>query len=268
MNAPNHYDVIVTGVGSMGAAACWYLAKRDYKVLGLEQFDIPHEQGSHAGQSRIIRKAYFEIFEHCTVVDDFEVFDGLPTGGLAHVFGRIGELDFESHPLSNHGFLGLRNACDAFFDGFYFSFLCFHSVFVFVESQNNGVGNRLLTRYAAQKRAFSTVIQEACFNQNAGHRRFTKYQKACLLDAERLASCVLVETFFNIFGKQNALVEVSVLEQTENNIRFVGVRVEAVVLLLVVVFEENCPVFTPRDLEVFLLLVHTQDVSFSPKRAA
>ena len=56
----NHYDVIVIGVGSMGAAACWYLARRNHKVLGLEQFDIPHEQGSHAGQSRIIRKAYFE----------------------------------------------------------------------------------------------------------------------------------------------------------------------------------------------------------------
>ena len=53
MNAADHYDVIVTGVGSMGAAACWYLAKRNCKVLGLEQFDIPHEQGSHAGQSRI-----------------------------------------------------------------------------------------------------------------------------------------------------------------------------------------------------------------------
>ena len=56
----NNYDVIVIGVGSMGAAACWYLAKGGYKILGLEQFDIPHEQGSHAGQSRIIRKAYFE----------------------------------------------------------------------------------------------------------------------------------------------------------------------------------------------------------------
>lgn len=54
------YDVIVLGVGSMGSATCYYLAKRGYKVLGLEQFDIPHELGSHAGQSRIIRKAYFE----------------------------------------------------------------------------------------------------------------------------------------------------------------------------------------------------------------
>jgi sarcosine oxidase len=55
-----HYDVIVIGVGSMGAATCYYLAKKGKRVLGLEQFEIPHENGSHAGQSRIIRKAYFE----------------------------------------------------------------------------------------------------------------------------------------------------------------------------------------------------------------
>jgi sarcosine oxidase len=55
-----NYDVIVIGVGSMGSSACYWLAKRGYNVLGLEQFEIPHEQGSHAGQSRIIRKAYFE----------------------------------------------------------------------------------------------------------------------------------------------------------------------------------------------------------------
>lgn len=44
----------------MGSSACYFLAKRGYKVLGLEQFDIPHENGSHTGQSRIIRRAYFE----------------------------------------------------------------------------------------------------------------------------------------------------------------------------------------------------------------
>src|SRR5688572_21399768 len=55
------YDVIVIGAGSMGSATCYYLAASGYNVLGLEQFDsIPHDQGSHSGQSRIIRKAYFE----------------------------------------------------------------------------------------------------------------------------------------------------------------------------------------------------------------
>ena len=44
----------------MGAPACYYLARRGYKVLGIEQFTISHELGSHGGQSRIIRKAYFE----------------------------------------------------------------------------------------------------------------------------------------------------------------------------------------------------------------
>jgi sarcosine oxidase len=44
----------------MGSSACYFLAKRGYKVLGLEQFSVSHEFGSHAGQSRIIRKAYFE----------------------------------------------------------------------------------------------------------------------------------------------------------------------------------------------------------------
>jgi sarcosine oxidase len=54
------YDVIVIGMGSMGSAACFQLARAGVKVLGLEQFEIPHTYGSHHGQSRIIRKAYFE----------------------------------------------------------------------------------------------------------------------------------------------------------------------------------------------------------------
>ena len=54
------FDVIVLGVGSMGSSTCYFLANRGHRVLGLEQFDIPHELGSHLGQSRIIRKAYAE----------------------------------------------------------------------------------------------------------------------------------------------------------------------------------------------------------------
>jgi sarcosine oxidase len=60
MNSQNNFDVIVLGVGSMGSSTCYHLAAQGVKVLGLEQFDIPHELGSHGGQSRLIRKAYFE----------------------------------------------------------------------------------------------------------------------------------------------------------------------------------------------------------------
>ncbi len=56
----NHFDVIVLGVGGMGSAACYALAERGAKVLGLEQFDIPHALGSSHGETRIIRLAYAE----------------------------------------------------------------------------------------------------------------------------------------------------------------------------------------------------------------
>lgn len=59
MNNPL-YDCIVIGVGSMGASACYHLASRGQKVLGIEQFSILHTNGAHSGQTRIIRKAYFE----------------------------------------------------------------------------------------------------------------------------------------------------------------------------------------------------------------
>ena len=54
------FDVIVVGIGAMGSAAAFQLARRGVRVLGLEQFDIPHALGSSHGQSRMIRMAYFE----------------------------------------------------------------------------------------------------------------------------------------------------------------------------------------------------------------
>lgn len=53
-------DAIVIGVGGMGSATLYHLARRGWNVLGLEQFDIPHELGSSHGVSRIIRLAYAE----------------------------------------------------------------------------------------------------------------------------------------------------------------------------------------------------------------
>jgi sarcosine oxidase len=54
------YDVIVIGVGGMGSATCYQLAKRGQRVLGLERFDIPHSMGSSHGDTRMLRLAYFE----------------------------------------------------------------------------------------------------------------------------------------------------------------------------------------------------------------
>lgn len=54
------FNTIVIGVGGMGSATCYHLAKRGKRVLGLEQFDVPHSRGSSHGYTRIIRLAYYE----------------------------------------------------------------------------------------------------------------------------------------------------------------------------------------------------------------
>jgi sarcosine oxidase len=54
------YEVIVLGVGGMGSATVYELARRGCKVLGLEQFNLGHDLGSSHGVNRIIRLAYAE----------------------------------------------------------------------------------------------------------------------------------------------------------------------------------------------------------------
>jgi sarcosine oxidase len=56
----NHFDAIVIGVGAMGSATLYHLARRGQKVLALERYNIPHQMGSSHGITRIIRLAYYE----------------------------------------------------------------------------------------------------------------------------------------------------------------------------------------------------------------
>lgn len=56
----SRFDVIVVGLGGMGSAAAAHAASRGKRVLGIEQFQPAHSQGSSHGRSRVIRLAYFE----------------------------------------------------------------------------------------------------------------------------------------------------------------------------------------------------------------
>ncbi len=58
MNAS--YDAIVIGLGGFGSSTLSHLAKRGLNVLGIDRFGIAHDRGSSHGETRIIRKAYFE----------------------------------------------------------------------------------------------------------------------------------------------------------------------------------------------------------------
>jgi sarcosine oxidase len=54
------FDVIVAGLGAMGSAAAYHLARRGQRVLGLDAHAVGHTLGSSHGETRIIRQAYFE----------------------------------------------------------------------------------------------------------------------------------------------------------------------------------------------------------------
>lgn len=58
------YDVIVVGAGSVGMAAGYFLAKRGIRVLMVDAHNPPHADGSHHGETRIIRHAYGEGREY------------------------------------------------------------------------------------------------------------------------------------------------------------------------------------------------------------
>jgi sarcosine oxidase len=54
------FDCIVIGFGGVGSAALREAAKRGWSVLGIDRFGPAHDRGSSHGQTRIIRRAYFE----------------------------------------------------------------------------------------------------------------------------------------------------------------------------------------------------------------
>jgi sarcosine oxidase len=52
------YDAVVVGLGALGSAAAWVLARSGARVLGLEQFELGHHRGASHDHARIIRRSY------------------------------------------------------------------------------------------------------------------------------------------------------------------------------------------------------------------
>lgn len=102
-DSSTHYDVIVVGLGALGAATLYQLSQRGARVLGIDQFDPPHDQGSSHGDSRITRLAVGEGDEYVPFVQrshaiwrELEARTGKPlmttTGGLILApRGRVAE---------------------------------------------------------------------------------------------------------------------------------------------------------------------------------
>src|SRR2546425_5569586 len=78
-------DIIVLGLGAMGSAAAYHLARRGVRVLGIEQYTPAHAQGSSHGRSRIIREAYFEHPDYVPLIQrSYELWRGVGQEGREH----------------------------------------------------------------------------------------------------------------------------------------------------------------------------------------
>ena len=64
---PRSADVIVIGLGAVGSAALYQLARRGVAAVGIDRFAPPHEHGSSHGESRITRQAIGEGEEYVPV---------------------------------------------------------------------------------------------------------------------------------------------------------------------------------------------------------
>jgi sarcosine oxidase len=58
--AEDEADVIVLGLGGIGSAAAYWLARAGARVIGLERFALGHERGASQDHSRIIRLSYHD----------------------------------------------------------------------------------------------------------------------------------------------------------------------------------------------------------------
>jgi len=60
MTGPDRPELLVVGLGGIGAAVAHRAARNGLRVVGVEQFQPLHDRGSSHGHSRIFRIAYFE----------------------------------------------------------------------------------------------------------------------------------------------------------------------------------------------------------------
>ena len=95
----------------MGSSTVYDLAvKRDQKVLGLEQFDIPHAEGSSHGVNRVIRLAYYEHPSYVPLLRRaYELWEEIEAITGEQLLYRIGSID--AAPAGHEVFEGSLESC-------------------------------------------------------------------------------------------------------------------------------------------------------------
>lgn len=110
--AGNTYDCIVIGIGGIGSAALYQLARRGANVLGIDQYPVAHDKGSSHGQTRAIRLVYFEHPDYVPLLKRaYRLWDELDQATTGTLFHQTGIL--QAGPLNGEVLSGLLAAAEA-----------------------------------------------------------------------------------------------------------------------------------------------------------
>ena len=107
------YDLIVVGSGSVGAAAAWYANQAGLNVLMIDRAHPPHREGSHHGESRLIRHAYGEGARYVPLVlRAQQLWDELEQRCGERIMQRSGVINLA--PVNSEFIRNVRQSADEF----------------------------------------------------------------------------------------------------------------------------------------------------------
>jgi sarcosine oxidase len=108
---PPDAEVVVVGLGGLGSAAAYWLARRGRRVLGLEQFELGHVRGASHDHSRIIRRSYHTTGYVELTAAAYSTWEQVEADSGEQIIARTGGIDL-FHP---DGFIssdGYRSSLD------------------------------------------------------------------------------------------------------------------------------------------------------------
>ncbi len=97
-------DILVVGLGAVGSAALYQVAKLGARVIGIDRFYPPHDLGSSHGETRITRQAIGEGREYVPLVlRSKQIWEELESATGRNLLTRNGALILQSpHTVGDH----------------------------------------------------------------------------------------------------------------------------------------------------------------------
>lgn len=86
-------SVAVVGLGGLGAATAYWLARGGANVVGFEQFELGHLRGASHDHSRIIRRSYHTPEYVRLTADAYDAWHSIEADGEVEIITRTGGVD-------------------------------------------------------------------------------------------------------------------------------------------------------------------------------